>query len=124
MNRALHTVVGKALAALLIFALIAASATQLLPRCAGMQTPCDQMSISLTDVSPDPQADGDNSERPCEGTPPGCLDCLGSLSVAAMPPPSVAPATLRWNAVIYSLSFPGHSGRSVKPELLPPIFFA
>lgn len=114
------TIVGKALTALLIFAMIVTSAAQLLPRGAGMKTPCDRMPISLTDLP----SHSNHCEHPCEDRARGCMDCLGSLYVSAMPPFSRAATTLRWVVVTYSTVSHGHSGRSVKPELLPPISFA
>lgn len=67
----------------------------------------------------------DRPQPPCTGHMPNCIDHLGCLTVSALPasPVSVAVA-FEWTSLDYNLAPTALSGRSVKPELSPPILAA
>lgn len=67
----------------------------------------------------------DRPQPPCTGHMPNCIDHLGCLTVSALPASPVAIAVVfEWTSLDYDLAPTALSGRSVKPELSPPILAA
>jgi hypothetical protein len=83
------------------------------------------MAIGESGVRADMAGGCDRPQPPCTGHLPNCIDHLGCLTVSALPasPVSVAVA-FEWTSLDYDLAPTALSGRSVKPELSPPILAA
>jgi hypothetical protein len=82
---------------------------------AGMSVPChDGMASDMAPIS--------DSGTPCKGMMPTCADAMGCIIFAALPaaPTSTAVAVV-WAAIDYPALASMLDGRSVEPELFPPI---
>jgi hypothetical protein len=63
-----------------------------------------------------------SSDTPCKGQTPGCVDMTACITtVAVLAAPVSAPIAISWAPVTYSFSTHRLDGRSVEPELSPPI---
>jgi hypothetical protein len=85
---------------------------------AAVPMPChDGMASDLAPMS--------DSGTPCKGMMPGCADAMGCIVLAALPPaPTAASVPVVWAVVDYPVLSSMLDGRSVEPELFPPILSA
>lgn len=70
-----------------------------------------------------PPADGGSPHlAPCKGMDPECVKQMGCLGTASLPlrPPS-SPTFFAYRRIAYWIPAAVISGRSIKPDLLPPI---
>jgi hypothetical protein len=71
---------------------------------------------------------GHSDERPlapCKPATPLCVDHVGCVTVIAVPSsPAAMGVPIRWRAIRYELAASSLTGRSVEPELSPPILAA
>jgi hypothetical protein len=113
---------------LLTFAFVVGLTTQLVPRALAMdyQTPCPMGMEAMGDMpmdQADTSADVDPSGSPCKGLTPDCIDAMGCVvAVAALPHAPISASTaFKWVDVAYSFVTPSLAGRSIPPDLFPPI---
>ena len=112
--------VGRALVLFLrLILIIVLTVQQAVPPGMGLMTPSDRMPISVTNVSLGSATDSEKTATPSSGMAVGCIDRPGCLPVIAIRLRSST--TLGWTLAIYSLPSVALSGRSVNPELRPPI---
>ena len=72
----------------------------------------------------DHQNPGDN-KMPCKGMLPGCVTDVGCIFFVTLPPPGLTVLTVTaWSSVSYDNASQGMHGRTIKPALGPPIWFA
>jgi hypothetical protein len=91
--------------------LISGSATSAMP------TPCHEATWDIIPPS--------NAEMPCKGITPACVEVMGCAVLAALlPTPLSPPMPIKWAVVAYHLHSFVLDGRSVEPELFPPILSA
>ena len=65
---------------------------------------------------------GPSHTMPCKGLDPECVKQMGCLGTANLPLRPLSPATLfSYSRVAYWLPAATFAGRSIKPDLLPPI---
>ncbi len=65
---------------------------------------------------------GDGNSMPCEGIPFNCLSDLGCIFLVSLPAPQLTISTgLAWSPVVYAMPSDAARGRSIKPDLGPPI---
>ena len=65
---------------------------------------------------------GDGNATPCKGIPFNCLSDLGCIFMISLPAPQLAISTdLAWSSVVYGVPPVAAGGRSIKPDLGPPI---
>ena len=65
---------------------------------------------------------GSSHTMPCKGIDPECVKQMGCLGTASLPLPPRSPATFfSYRRVAYWLPAEVFAGRSIKPDLLPPI---
>ena len=107
---------------LLAFAFVAAVTMQLMPRAwaapagAGPAVPCEMMNMKA-EATP-----AGTPGMPCKGAIPVCNDSIGCAVFADLPtPPATSPVEVRWISVVWSAIQSVLSGRTVEPELTPPI---
>jgi hypothetical protein len=63
-----------------------------------------------------------DSSMPCKGMMPACADAMGCIVLAALPAaPTAASVAVVWAAIDYPVLASMLDGRSVEPELFPPI---
>jgi hypothetical protein len=99
-----------------IGALVISATAQLVPLHAAMADTSQQASMMPGCDQPMPQ--------PAKHMP-GCMDQTGCLCVPTLPAAPAAAATLlQWISIRYASGAIALSGRSLKPELLPPILIA
>jgi hypothetical protein len=56
---------------------------------------------------------------------PACIDSMGCATIVALPTaPLLAFAPLHWNVLSYGLADVAMNGRTIRPELFPPILRA
>jgi hypothetical protein len=110
---------------LLAFALVASVTMQLMPHAwaapaeAGAAVPCEMM-----DMQADHGAAG-APEMPCKGKIPVCDDSIGCAVFVDLPVPArAAPVEVHWTSVVWTASQSTLFGRTVEPELTPPIAIA
>jgi hypothetical protein len=110
----------------LAIALLAGTTSQLMPHgamiaAAKAAAPCVAMDMSTVSSSPSAMSD----DMPCKGMIPVCTDSIGCAVVVDLPmPPQTAPAPVRWVQIVWSAEQTALAGRSVSPELFPPILSA
>jgi hypothetical protein len=64
-------------------------------------------------------------DMPCKGKVPDCSDSLGCAVVVDLPtPPSAAFVAVNWVQVVWAAGEAAFAGRTVPPELFPPIVLA
>ena len=61
---------------------------------------------------------------PCKPATPICVDHVGCVTVMAVPAPTAMGVSIRWHTVSYDPALSHLRGRSVEPELSPPILAA
>jgi hypothetical protein len=67
-------------------------------------------------------SDCDHPAAPCKGMTPGCIDRMGCATIAALPAtPLPASAPLHWDVLSYGVVDVAMDGRTIRPELFPPI---
>lgn len=68
------------------------------------------------------QDNGDGNPMPCKGIAINCLSDLGCIFMISLPAPQLTMATdLAWSSVVYGLPSNAAAGRSIEPDLGPPI---
>jgi hypothetical protein len=68
------------------------------------------------------QDNGDGNPMPCKGVTLNCLSELGCIFMLSLPAPQLTMATdLAWSPVVYGLPSNAAAGRSIAPDLGPPI---
>ena len=85
-----------------------------------------QVSLSLsaahTEMAMVDQNGGDGNPMPCKGITLNCLSDLGCIFMISLPAPQLTIATdPAWSAVVYGLPSNAAAGRSIAPDLGPPI---
>ncbi|HYU12715.1 MAG TPA: hypothetical protein VEK82_09075 [Stellaceae bacterium] len=66
-----------------------------------------------------------DSQPPCAGHTPNCVDHLGCITVSALPAlPATIAVPVEWTSLDYDPVPETLSGISIKPELSPPILAA
>jgi hypothetical protein len=82
---------------------------------AGLPMPChDGMASDTAPMS--------DSSMPCKGMMPACADAMGCVVLAALPAAQTAASVpVVWALIDYPVLAAMLDGRSVKPELFPPI---
>jgi hypothetical protein len=67
----------------------------------------------------------DHPAAPCKGVTPGCIDSMGCATIVALPTtPLLASVSLHWDVLSYSVVDVAMNGRTIRPELFPPILRA
>jgi hypothetical protein len=65
---------------------------------------------------------GDGDAMPCKTIPVNCLSGLGCIFMISLPAPQLTiSADLAWSSVVYGARPVAPGGRSIKPDLGPPI---
>lgn len=65
------------------------------------------------------------SDTPCNGLTPACIDSVGCAVPTALPVPPLSASTMfEWVAATFTLPDNSMSGLSVEPDLTPPILRA
>lgn len=60
---------------------------------------------------------------PCKSVTPACTDSMGCLTVVVLPTTPLSAATpLGWGILSYTFFDVALTGRTIRPELFPPIF--
>jgi hypothetical protein len=68
------------------------------------------------------QGNGDGNPMPCKGIALNCLSDLGCIFMVSLPAPQPTIATdLAWSSVVYGSPSNATVGRSIAPDLGPPI---
>jgi hypothetical protein len=68
------------------------------------------------------QDNGDGNPVPCKAVTLNCLSDLGCIFMLSLPAPQLTIATdLAWSPVVYGLPSNAAAGRSIAPDLGPPI---
>jgi hypothetical protein len=80
-----------------------------------MAVPPDQAS----DMSPAAPCSG--SDMPCKGMMPACMDSMSCTFTVVLPMPMAPPTALQWSRVSYATLSATLNGRSIEPDLFPPI---
>lgn len=76
-------------------------------------------------IRADMSAGSSGSTAPCTGHTPTCIDHVGCVTLSALPiSPVSPPIAFRWTSVAYDFAAEPLAGRSVEPELAPPILAA
>ena len=66
--------------------------------------------------------DGGDAQNPCKGATPLCTDHAGCVLMTALTmTPGLAPVLVEWDGIEYGEFTVAFDGRSVAPELSPPI---
>ena len=106
---------------LLALAFVVGWTTQMMPRALAIP----QSSLCPMGMVSEPaemSADADQSSMPCKGMTPTCIDVMGCVVTVAVPlAPLSTPTVLKWAEVAYSCTISLPTGRSVPPDLFPPI---
>jgi hypothetical protein len=104
---------------LLSFAFILVMTVQAVSHASAM--PSDQsMSMDGMDMS-----QCDHPAAPCKGMTPGCIDSMGCVAIVALPTmPLLTSAPLHWDVLSYRVVDVAMNGRTIRPELFPPILRA
>jgi len=104
---------------LLSFVLVLVMAMQVVPHASAM--PSDtSMSMDGMDMS-----NCDHSRAPCKGMTPACIDSMGCATIVALPTaPLLTSAPLHWDVLSYGFVDARMNGRTIRPELFPPILRA
>lgn len=114
------------LIAVLAFALVAGITAQLMPHDAMIAEakaamPCEAMDMSAASVNSSTMPD----DMPCKGMIPVCNDSIGCAVVVDLPAPvRAAPVAVHWTVVVWSAAPSTLAGRTLEPELTPPIGIA
>lgn len=67
----------------------------------------------------------DHSGAPCKGMTSTCIDSMGCGTIAALPAtPLLTSAPLHWDVLSYGFVDAAMNGRTIRPELFPPILRA
>lgn len=104
---------------LLSFIFVLVMTMQVVPHASAM--PSD-MSISMDGMD---MSNCDHPGAPCKGMTPACIDNMGCATIAALPAtPLLTSAPLRWDVLSYRLVDAAMAGRTIRPELFPPILRA
>lgn len=112
--------------AVLAVALLAGTTAQLMPHgamiaAATAATPCEAMDMPAAGVGPSTVP----ADMPCKGKIPVCNDSIGCAVVFNLPTPvRVAPVAVRWTGIVWSAAPSALAGRTLEPELTPPIAIA
>jgi hypothetical protein len=81
---------------------------------------CPMSAASMGTSSQDSQSD-----TPCNGLTPACMDSVGCAVPTALPVPQLLASTMfEWVAATFTLPDNSMSGLSVEPDLTPPILRA
>jgi hypothetical protein len=104
---------------LLSFVFVVVMTMQVVPHATAM--PSDtSMSMDGMDMS-----NCDHPGAPCKGMTPACIDSMGCATIAALPAtPLLTSAPLHWDVLSYSFVDVAMNGRTIRPELFPPILRA
>jgi len=104
---------------LLSLAVILTMTLQTIPHASGM--PSDPaMSMAGMDMG-----NCDHPAAPCKGMTPACIDGMGCVTLIGLPTIPLAAATpFEWDVVSYTIFDVALAGRTVPPELFPPILRA
>ena len=79
--------------------------------------------VAMPMSAPGPSAQSDEQPiTPCKQATPICIEHVGCVTAIAVPAsPRALGVPIRWHTVSYDLAVPHLTGRSVEPELSPPI---
>jgi hypothetical protein len=104
---------------LLSLAVIVTMTLQMVPHAFAM--PSDsEMSMAGMDMS-----DCDHPATPCKGLTPTCIDSMGCVTIIFLPTIPLAAATpFEWGILSYTAFDVALAGRTIRPELFPPILRA
>ncbi|MFI4987100.1 MAG: hypothetical protein ACHQF3_06650 [Alphaproteobacteria bacterium] len=104
---------------LLSFAVVLVMTPQRIPHAPAM--PSDStMSMAGMDMS-----NCDHQTAPAKGLTPACADGMCCVTIIGLPtPPLTAPASFKWGVLSYNVFDVALSGRTIRPEIPPPILRA
>ena len=103
----------------LSFVFVLVMTMQVVPHASAM--PSD-ISMSMDDMD---MSNCDHLGAPCKGMTPACIDSMGCTAIAALPTtPLLTSAPLHWDVLSYGLVDVAMNGRTIRPELFPPILRA
>jgi hypothetical protein len=104
---------------LLSFVFVLVMTMQLVPHAAAM--PSD-MSMSMDGMD---MGNCDHPGTPCKGITPACIDSMGCATIVALPATLLlTSAPLYWDVLSYGFADVAMNGRTIRPELFPPILRA
>lgn len=70
-------------------------------------------------------SDCDHHSVPCKDMTPACFGSMGCMSMIGLPAPLLSAATsFEWSAISYPMFEVALAGRTIAPELFPPILHA
>lgn len=116
----LRAALYRVIVALTILAFFGGMTLQLMPPKLVLAAParmddCAHMAMPLADA-------GSSHTLPCKSMDPECVKQMGCLGTASLPLPHPAPPTLfAYSSIHYWSPARVFTGRSIEPELLPPI---
>jgi hypothetical protein len=104
---------------LLSLAVVLTMTLQTVPHASGMPSETT-MSMAGMDMS-----DCDRPATPCKGLTPTCIDSMGCVTIIFLPAIPLAAATpFEWGILSYTAFDVALAGRTIRPELFPPILRA
>ena len=101
---------------LLAVVLVIATTVQAIPR-ASVAAP--EMAMAGMDMS-----GASHRAPPCKGMTPACTDCLGCATAGLPATPVLVSAPIVWGELRYAPIIIALTGRTIRPELFPPILRA
>jgi hypothetical protein len=105
---------------LLSFIFVLVMMMQVVPHATAAMPSDTSMSMDGMDMS-----NCDHSGAPCKGMTPACIDSMGCATIAALPTtPLLTSAPLHWAVLSYGFVDVAMNGRTIRPELFPPILRA
>jgi hypothetical protein len=104
---------------LLSIAVVLTMSLQGIPHASAMPS-VSPMSMADMDMS-----NCDHSGAPCKGMTPACIDSMGCVTIVGLPAtPVLAVTTIEWSVLSYPVLEVALYGRTIRPELFPPILRA
>jgi hypothetical protein len=104
---------------LLSLAVILTMTLQTVPHGSGMPSE-STMSMAGMDMG-----NCDRPTAPCKGMTPACIDSMGCVTIIGLPTIPLAAATpFEWGVLSYTTFDVALAGRTIRPEIFPPILRA
>ena len=102
---------------LLSFAVVLVMTLQVIPHAPAMASDLSMAGMDMSNC--------DHPAAPCKGMTPACIDNMGCATIIGLPTAPLSAATpFEWGVLSYAVFDVALAGRTIRPELFPPILRA